>query len=283
MYSVLCSAVCTVELLILCLATGTPLFTFSGDTWLALLGLLIFPQLLGLFSLNFVLGRAPATSVSVLLLLEAPVAAFIAWLWLDQLPDGSTWPGLAVIMLGVAWVVVADARRADPMTRDAGGTRDPAPLAQHPPVTSHSAPGGDTHTRVLREAYAGRFTEAEATVRELESQAIRAHGVKSPQATHWTEVRAAVARIAGDHALAARLWLTAARFHSSLQHPNLHMTRVCLDHAFHEWGNVADADAVGALAPVLREMYAKYPFHRPEAIDALDRRLRRMALHPTSP
>ncbi|WP_329433918.1 EamA family transporter [Streptomyces anthocyanicus] len=78
MYSVLCSAVCTVELLLLCLFTGTPLFAFDGDTWLALLGLLLLPQLLGLFSLNFALGRAPATEVSVLLLLEAPVAALIA-------------------------------------------------------------------------------------------------------------------------------------------------------------------------------------------------------------
>ncbi|MEV6170882.1 DMT family transporter [Streptomyces sp. NPDC051954] len=285
MYSVLCFAVCTVELLILCLVTGTPLFSFTGDTWLALLGLLIFPQLLGLFSLNFALGRAPATAVSVMLLLEAPVAAVIAWLWLDELPPGSAWPGLLLIMLGVAVVVVADARRADPTTDGPagpigpGGTIGSLMLPQHPLLTLDSAPGGDAHAFLWRLAHAGRFEEVEAAIRNSENHAVRVHGAKSPEATHWIEVRAVVARIAGDPGLAARLWLAAARFYSSLPRPDLHERRACLDRAFHEWSNVKDNHAIGQLAPALREMYENDPDHRPEVPDAIDRRLRRRGIH----
>ncbi|MER6082369.1 DMT family transporter [Streptomyces sp. NPDC001833] len=86
MHSVLCFSVCTVEMLLLCLVTGVSPVTFTAHAWYALLGLLLLPQLLGLFSLNFALGRAPATAVSVLLLLEAPMAALVAWLWLGRYP-----------------------------------------------------------------------------------------------------------------------------------------------------------------------------------------------------
>ncbi|MEU2420171.1 DMT family transporter [Streptomyces sp. NPDC007851] len=155
-YSVLCSSVCTVELLILCLVTGTPLLAFNGGTWLALL---IFPQLLGLFSLNFVLGRAPATAVSILLLLEAPVSALIAWLWLGQLPAATAWPGVLMIMLGVTAVVVTDARRADPATDtvtdtdSTGEVRGLVAFPQHPLLALNHVPGGDVHASLWREAH----------------------------------------------------------------------------------------------------------------------------------
>ncbi|MFJ9895877.1 DMT family transporter [Streptomyces sp. NPDC091280] len=256
-YSVLCSAVCTVELLVVCLLARTPLFTFDGGTWLALLGLLIFPQLLGLFSLNFALGRAPATMVSVFLLLEAPVAALVGWLWLGQLPAATTWPGLIMIMAGVTVVVVADARRTPPLSDATGATRLPVTFPQHPLLALHQAPGSDVYTYLRRQAHAGRFAEVEAAIRDLETRAVRIHGAKSPEATHWIEVRAEVARIAGNHGLAAQLWLNAARFHGSAPAPDPRRIRDCLDRAHHEWRDTADEHIVSTLAPVLRAMYLK--------------------------
>ncbi|MFJ2261545.1 DMT family transporter [Streptomyces sp. NPDC087844] len=278
MYSVLCFFVCTVELLLLCLVTGTPAVSFTGNTWIALLGLLIFPQLLGLFSLNFALGRAPATAVSVMLLLEAPVAALIAWLWLDQLPAGLAWPGLLMIMMGVAVVVVGDARQPDAAAGDMGGTGVPLTLPQHALLTPDSASAGDVHSLLWREAREGRFEEVEARIAKLEVASIRTHGAKSSEATHWIEVRAVVARIAGKHSLAARLWLSAARFHASSSLSDPVKVRACLDQALHEWGNEKANDAIGALAPALRDMLARYPDHRPEALNAIDERLRRRGL-----
>ncbi|MER5936927.1 DMT family transporter [Streptomyces sp. NPDC001928] len=275
-YSVLCSTVCAVELLVLCLVTGTPLFTFDGNTWLALLGLLVFPQLLGLFSLNFALGRAPATAVSVLLLLEAPVAAVIAWLWLGQLPGGSALPGLLMIMLGVVVVVVADARRVDPTLDATGEVRRPSfAFPQHPLLPLNPLPGGDIHTHLWRDVHAGRFAEAEATIRRAENQAVRLHGAKSAAATHWIEVRAVVARIAADHGLSAQLWLAAAQFHASSPHPDPRSARNCLDHAYRDWCRVTDDAVADSLAIGLRRMYQRDPEHRPEALAELNRRLLR--------
>ncbi|MEU9407494.1 DMT family transporter [Streptomyces sp. NPDC048281] len=254
-YSVLCSAVCTVELLVVCLVTRTSLFTFDGDTWLALLGLVVFPQLLGLFSLNFALGRAPATVVSVFLLLEAPVAALVGWLWLGQLPDATTWPGLIMIMAGVVVVVVADARRTVPVPDADGATRIPVTFPQHPLLALHQAPGGDAHAYLRQQAHAGRFTEVEAAIRGLETRAVRIHGAKSPEATHWIEVRADIAGIAADHGLAAQLWLNAARFHLSGPARDPRRVRNCLDRAYHEWCDTADEHIVATLAPALHSMY----------------------------
>ncbi|MFE9881143.1 DMT family transporter [Streptomyces sp. NPDC005784] len=284
-YSVLCSSVCTVELLILCLVTGTPLFAFNGGTWLALLGLLIFPQLLGLFSLNFVLGRAPATAVSILLLLEAPVAALIAWLWLGQLPAATAWPGLFMIMLGVTAVVVADARRADPATDTVtdmdttGEVRGLVAFPQHPLLALNHIPGGDIHAFLWREAHRGRFRAVEATIRRLENEAVRVHGAKSTEATHWIEVRAVVARIAADHVLSARLWLTAARFHSSSARRDLPSTRTCLGHAYQEWCGVTDEDVIDELASALRAMCRQDPYYSTEMLAALDRHLLHKSVH----
>ena len=52
-----------------------------------------------------------ATTVSVLLLIEVPGAAAIAWLWLGQRPAARSLPGLAVLLAGVAVVVLGAARR----------------------------------------------------------------------------------------------------------------------------------------------------------------------------
>jgi drug/metabolite transporter (DMT)-like permease len=113
LYSALSSFVCAIGLLVACLATGTPLMRFDRNTELALLGLLILPQLLGLGSLNFALGRGSATTTSVLLLLESPVAAAIAWLWMGQTPEPSTLPGLLLIIVGATVVVSSSTTQSE--------------------------------------------------------------------------------------------------------------------------------------------------------------------------
>ncbi|MEU1305463.1 DMT family transporter [Streptomyces shenzhenensis] len=260
MYSVLCFSVCTVEMLLLCLVTGTPPVTFSAQAWLALLGLLLLPQLLGLFSLNFALGRAPATAVSVLLLLEAPVAALVAWLWLGQIPAASAWPGLVMIMLGVAVVVIGDARRAPSPTDLPGQDRTGLhTLLQHPILATAPPPGEDVYDRIWCDARLGRLNEAENTIRRLENHAVRSHGARSAEATHWIEVRAHAAHLSGDGRLAVHLWLSAARFHADRPEADTARTRLCLEHAFTEWRHLSDHTAILELAPALREMYTRHP------------------------
>jgi drug/metabolite transporter (DMT)-like permease len=57
----------------------------------------------------------PATTVAVLILLETPGAALLAWAWLHQVPAPAALPGLVLLLVGVAVVAVKD-RRAEPVT-----------------------------------------------------------------------------------------------------------------------------------------------------------------------
>lgn len=107
MYSTVTSLVCGLELLAVCWLADIPLTGFDTSTHLSLLGLLLLPQLLGLGSMNFVLGRASATTMSALLLLETPVAALAAWWLMGQGIEPTSIPGLLLIIVGVTVVVTS--------------------------------------------------------------------------------------------------------------------------------------------------------------------------------
>lgn len=107
-YTTVCYGVCAVTILAVCLAAGIPLGGYPATAWAAIVAVTIGPQLLGHSSFNFALRRVTATTVSVVILLEAPGAALIAWAWLDQVPPLAALPGLVLLLLGVAVVAVKD-------------------------------------------------------------------------------------------------------------------------------------------------------------------------------
>jgi drug/metabolite transporter (DMT)-like permease len=109
-YTAVCYTVCALLLLVVCLVWRVPLTGYPATAWLALVGLAVGPQLLGHSLFNFALHRVSATSISVLILLEVPGATLIGWLWLGQTPRAATLPGLALLVLGVAIVVLAGRR-----------------------------------------------------------------------------------------------------------------------------------------------------------------------------
>jgi drug/metabolite transporter (DMT)-like permease len=152
-YATICFATCTFWLLVVCLAGGLPLVGFDTPTWLAVAGLVLLPQLLGQTSMSFVLGRVSATTLSVALLLEAPVAAVVALVWLGQVPALVALPGLLLVLVGVAVVVGGEARatrRAAAAGRGpwriAGRLDDPAwaplALAEAQTITLRVVPAG---------------------------------------------------------------------------------------------------------------------------------------------
>jgi len=108
-YTTICYSVCAVLLLVICLASGQSLTGYPGTTWLAILGLVAGAQLLGHTMFNYALRRVSATTISVLILLEVPGAGLIAWLWLGQVPPVESLPGLALLLVGVAIVVLGGA------------------------------------------------------------------------------------------------------------------------------------------------------------------------------
>ncbi|MEV7679175.1 DMT family transporter [Streptomyces sp. NPDC088341] len=107
LYSTFTSLVCGVELLVVCWLADIPLTGFDRATQWSLLGLLVLPQLLGLGALNFALGRTSATTMSILLLLETPVAALTAWWLMGQHIKPATVPGLLLIIVGVTIVLTS--------------------------------------------------------------------------------------------------------------------------------------------------------------------------------
>nr|WSZ98243.1 DMT family transporter [Streptomyces sp. NBC_00857] len=145
MYSTVTSLVCGLELLAVCWLADIPLTGFDTSTHLSLLGLLILPQLLGLGSMNFALGRASATTMSVLLLLETPVAALAAWWLMGQGVEPASIPGLLLIIVGVTVVVTSGGgeQTAPQQGKHRNGT---PPYPDHTPCTPQlpSTTGGFT-------------------------------------------------------------------------------------------------------------------------------------------
>ena len=109
-YTAVCYTVCGAALLVGCLVGRVPLTGFPLTAWLALVALTVGPQLLGHSMFNYALRRVSAATVSVVILLEVPGAALVAWAWLGQVPRPAAVPGLALLLVGVAIVVLA-ARR----------------------------------------------------------------------------------------------------------------------------------------------------------------------------
>ncbi|MEU8296466.1 DMT family transporter [Micromonospora sp. NPDC048909] len=123
-YTTICYGVCALILLVVCLVGGVRLVGFDGHTWLAIVALVAGAQLLGHSMFNYALHRISATTVSVLILLEAPGAALIGWVWLGQLPRPLALPGLALLLAGVTVVIVGGARagrRTEPVPVPADG------------------------------------------------------------------------------------------------------------------------------------------------------------------
>lgn len=110
-YTWVCYGTCATVLLAVCLAAGIDLHGYGPGTWVVIVALTVGPQLLGHSMFNYALQHTSATMVSVLVLLEVPGAAMLAWLWLGQTPRPATLPGLAVLLFGVL-VVILGATRA---------------------------------------------------------------------------------------------------------------------------------------------------------------------------
>ncbi|MFF2374011.1 DMT family transporter [Streptomyces xiamenensis] len=111
-YTFLCYSTTAALLLPVCLIAGAGLGGYSGETWLKLLLLTATAQLLGHSLMNRVVRSLGPSVTSTAILLEAPIAALIAAVWLSQRPEPAAYPALAVILAGLALVIRAENGRA---------------------------------------------------------------------------------------------------------------------------------------------------------------------------
>jgi drug/metabolite transporter (DMT)-like permease len=108
-YTLTAYSVCSVLLLGVCLAGRQPIAGpgYDAKTWGQLLLLTLCAQLVGHTLLNRALAVAGATTVSLAILLETPGAALVAWVWLGQEPPVLIIPGAALVLAGIALVVLS--------------------------------------------------------------------------------------------------------------------------------------------------------------------------------
>lgn len=110
-YTTGCYGVASVALLAACLVSGRPLTGYDTTTWLAILALVIGPQLLGHTLVNTVLRSITATAVSVAILFEVVGATVLAALWFDETPPLAAVPAGLLIFSGIIVVIRAGRRR----------------------------------------------------------------------------------------------------------------------------------------------------------------------------
>ncbi|MGY0021850.1 hypothetical protein ACVHNB_23190 [Streptomyces sp. YJ-C3] len=148
----------------------------------------------------------------------------------------------------------------------------PAPVAPVP--AARPAEGGDPHPALLAAAQAGRHGEAAAIAATWESEALRTHGAGSPQAIHWLEVRADLARLAQDPGRSCELWTAVAQARlargEALTDEDV---EAAVDRAHHQWEQVGDPARARAQATALTALRHQVPGRRPGALEAIQRRL----------
>lgn len=102
-------AASTVALLPICLVIGAPLWDYSRDTWIALLWLGVVSQVGAYLCIAYALGHLPATVVSIGLLAQAPLTAFLAATLLGERLTALQLAGGALVIAGIYIVNRAEA------------------------------------------------------------------------------------------------------------------------------------------------------------------------------
>jgi drug/metabolite transporter (DMT)-like permease len=106
MYTFVCYSACAGILLVACLVSRQDLVGYPARQWGLLLLVTATAQLLGHSVFNHLLATTPPMVVSLALLLEVPGAALLAALILRQFPPWQAVVGLAVMVTGMALVIV---------------------------------------------------------------------------------------------------------------------------------------------------------------------------------
>ena len=110
-YTTGCYGVASVLLLVACVVSGRPLVGYSAATWIAIVALVVGPQLLGHTLVNTVLRSITATAVSVAILFEVVGATVLAALWFGETPPLAAIPAGLLIFSGIIVVIRAGRRR----------------------------------------------------------------------------------------------------------------------------------------------------------------------------
>ena len=110
-YTFVCYGSCALLLAVACLVAGQDLAGYPLSQWGLLLLVTATAQLMGHSVFNHLVATTGPLAVSLALLLEVPGAALLAALILGQQPPAGALAGLAVILAGMALVVLGNRGR----------------------------------------------------------------------------------------------------------------------------------------------------------------------------
>lgn len=111
-YATVTYAASAVVLLPWALLTGTPLVGYDAQTWWAIAGSIVGPQLLGHTLINFALRDIDATRVSVTIMAEPIIAIALALFLFNETPTWLAYPGGLAILIGI---YLTSATRREPV------------------------------------------------------------------------------------------------------------------------------------------------------------------------
>lgn len=103
-----CYGTCALALLLVCALGRVPLLGFPAEQWALLALLTVTAQFLGHSVFNHLLDRLSALVIGLVLLLEVPGAALLAWPLLGQVPSPAAALGVALLLAGTVLVLVYD-------------------------------------------------------------------------------------------------------------------------------------------------------------------------------
>lgn len=112
-YTLGCYGTAAILLLAATVLSGQAVWGYDADQWALLALLAVTAQLLGHSVFNHLLATVSPMVVSLTILLEIPGAALIAAAWLGQVPGVAAFAGLALILAGMAVVILAAPPSAD--------------------------------------------------------------------------------------------------------------------------------------------------------------------------
>lgn len=107
-YTTVCYSTTAVTMLLTCLFSGQALTGYSAADWWKIIGLTVAAQFVGHTLSNRVVGSLGAPLVSTAILLETPLAAVIAGIWLGQVPSAAVYPAVAMVLAGLVLVIRAN-------------------------------------------------------------------------------------------------------------------------------------------------------------------------------
>ncbi|OEJ35078.1 hypothetical protein [Streptomyces subrutilus] len=154
------------------------------------------------------------------------------------------------------------------------------PLSQEGPAT---APPDDPRPHIHGLATAGRHSEAALLARAWEEYVHQTQGPASREALHWVEIRADLARMAGDFRLATELWSAAARARLGCQAPDAADVHAAAAGALYCWTQLKDPRAALETGPDLIRLLRELPALDPRHLELAQHRLEYLHRAPSRP